>query len=100
MQISKVENQPSFKANYSRDPITQNVLYRIRRSALENNSHQMTDSMFNILGVVRKNQTLKLEIADDGKKLIGKNEKFEQEIVNDDVSAAFVKLGAEISRLW
>ena len=111
MQISKIEDQPSFKANYSRDPITQNVLYRIRRSALENNSHQMTDSMFNILGVVRKNQTLKLEIADDGKKiiaktknfwrgLIGKNEKFEQEIVNDDVSAAFVRLGAELSRLW
>ncbi len=111
MQITKVDNKPSFKANFNYDAATQHALYRIRRSALENNSHQMTDSMFNILGSVRKKQTLMLNISDDGKKisaktksfwkdLFGKNEHFEREIKNNDVAEAFVRLGAEISRLW
>ena len=76
MQITKVDNKPSFKANFNYDAATQHALYRIRRSALENNSHQMTDSMFNILGSVRKKQTLMLNISDDGKKITAKTKSF------------------------
>ena len=111
MKISKINNQPSFNANFSRDAETQNVLYRIRRSAQESDSHQITDSTFNILGAIRKKETLSLRISDDGKRieaktksfwkdLFGKNEHFEREIKNNDVAEAFVRLGAEISRLW
>lgn len=111
MQVNKVHNQPSFGLNFNYDAVTQNVLYRVRRSAMETNSHQMTDSMFNILGVVRKDQTLLLKISEDGKKimaktknfwkeLFGKNEHFEQEIQNGNISDAFVRLGSKISRLW
>lgn len=111
MQVSKVDNQPSFGLNFNYDAVTQNVLYKVRRSAAETNSHQMTDSIFNILGVVRKDQTLLLKFSEDGKKLLaktksfwkdlfGKNEHFEQEIINDNVSDAFVRLGSKISRLW
>ena len=110
MQISGVQNQPNFQANFGKDAVTQNVLYRIRRCAMETNSHQMTDSAFNILGAVRKNQTLVLSVA-DGNKIIakpknllkdifGRNEIFEQEILNGDFADAFVRLTSKISRLW
>ena len=111
MQINRVQNQPNFEANFARDSVTQNVLRRVRRSAMETNSHQITDSTFNILGLVRKDQTLALKISEDGKNimartkgfwrdLFSKNEHFEQKIQNGDISDAFVRLGAKISRLW
>lgn len=111
MQVSKIENQPNFKANFSNDAVTQQILRKVRRSAEKTDFTQMTDSSFSILGLIRKDQTLMLKISEDGDKLVaktknfwknlfGKNEHFEQEIINDNISDAFVRLTSKISRLW
>ena len=110
MQISRVQNQPNFQANFSNDAVTQSVLRRVRRSAAETNFRDMTDSCLNIMGLLRKNQTVSLDVSNDGKllaragnfwqNLFGKGEHFENNIINNDISDAFVRICTKMFRGW